>query len=79
MCTTESAILVRNVEVGSSTDSRKMRLAVVHAVSAAFATSSRAMIWSLTFSARAIVASSFCRSSANSKRNFVADLRRPCR
>ena len=52
-----------------------MRLAAVQAVSAARATSSRAMICSLTFSARSIVASSCCRSSANSNRNLVAERR----
>ena len=43
---------VLNAEDGSSTDSRMIRLAALHAVSAAFATSSRDMICSLTFSAR---------------------------
>jgi len=40
MCTTESAIRERSAEDGSSTDSRRMRLAALHAVSAALATSS---------------------------------------
>ena len=66
---------VRSADDGSSTDSRKIRLAAFQAVSAARATSSRAMIWFLTFSALPIVASSCCRSSANSNRNRVADRR----
>ena len=59
---------VRNALDGSSTPSSTRRFSVFQAVAAALVTSSRAISCSLTASARAIVASSCCKSSANSKR-----------
>ena len=75
MRTTVSAMRVRNVLDGSSTPSSTSRFSVFHAVAAALAISSRAISCSLIGSARAMVAGSCCRSSANSNRKRVAERR----